>query len=83
MAEVEEVEASDELGVQKGLILSGKHEHHLDEGGHLGKAGPIPQELDGALAPRTRDEEGAVDVAGGMEVFQDVYEDFGREVRGG
>jgi hypothetical protein len=39
----------------------------------------VPEQLDGALAPRPADSQGTVEIAGGVEMLEDVDEDLGRE----
>ena len=79
-AKEEEVETADEASVGEGLIDAGEDAHHLDEGGETGEGGPVPEELDGALAPGAGDEEGVVEVTLGVEVLEDVYEDLWGEM---
>ena len=40
----------------------------------------MPEQLDGALAPGTRDDEGMIEIPLGVEMLEDVDEDFGGEI---
>lgn len=61
-ANAEEVEPTNEVSIHKCLVIPGQDAHHLDEGGKFGEAGTIPQKLNRALAPRTGNQEGMVEI---------------------
>ena len=82
--EKKEIETTDKSRIGEGLVVAaGEDVNHLDERRQLGDAGFVPQQLDGALAPGSAHQERVAQIAGAVQVLEDVDQDLWRQVGDG